>query len=1184
MRFSWTPFEIVPSATKQEEVRVPLEWIASCGLGSTDKQDEKVTKDEGEETPDYGGSGSDDPGKPPEDEGPTDRGDDEGDSPQEEGPWNASTLEEYMERRCFVFVHHYAGKDDPLSAAIVKAAKARGVIVKVYSIEKESGSGDLLEDQPYRQHLRWAEAGHIDGYHAGFPCSTFSVLRFREAPGMPPPVRTKAEPYGKSTNSPALQRQCDEGTIMACRSIDIATLVAKRPTRSKVLAVATLENPPPSNKQDHLSAWELPEMQKFVNIFGSDKFKAAFNTCQYEPELEIGKKHYKPQLFAGTLFDIETMARTCKCGSPKNHEAIVGYEKSKASAAYPAELCKTYAKLLLDQFVLMGKAEFLCQRMENLSKEVVERKQNLRPEVLAAQEPTMRPTEHINEPYSIDRVQAREGEGARGSGSRKKRKAEPDPEQPSSSKDERQGVKREGPELSWQGGEGKYETFKKSKAKRENPKYQIYWGGLRDPYGVTQQMSNMLAVGLRVRAAWEAMVRKNPGAIRAAETYGTKDCELDDKHVMEWRAQLRRVLGARAPPSIRMKPKWCYTSPLQGELIKAWCDRGNDPKWIDEGAPLGIEMEIGTCGIFPPVDSDDEDEQGTKAFEDAITQLSHGDITNYSSVTDNPDDARVELDRYKEEGYLKVVSKKDVEKELGHGTISRLGLIVKEKPEGKKRRIIIDLRRSDGNNKSHLPERLVLPRPLDAVEAIKGVHAAANKYADQEDVVRELVVIDISDAFMMLGLHQKELAHTVTPSLDSSEEFYIFPALLFGYRTAPLLWSRTAALLCRLLQSLVAGHEGRHVTYLDDSIWVLQGDLQTRNLVLSMILYTMAALGFKVSIKKGERAPQVVWIGVQFNLHHDAVVLTLPDKFMKELVRLLKSWEGKGMASLKDLRKAAGKMAWLSGILTRTRWTVSNFYAVLHAKLKDVQTGAEESRRSHRKDQRPKEHLFAVKQLDQARIWLVAYLTAAMGRPSRKFNLTEQKSTRASLLTDASPEGLGAILLINNQAIRAYSSPVTKADAEIFGFTLGDSTGQGILEALAILVAIKLWRNELGACRVEVQVQSDSMVALALSQKLSNSNPSLNFIGAEIAIACEESGIERLRPTHVPGAANIGPDYLSRPSKWEKEERPPHLKGLKVQTPPERDAGYFTMPLPNTAGSLWTSSQASDNAWSSLKG
>ena len=631
-----------------------------------------------DETPDYGSTGSEDQKKETGDE---DHGGDEGEKDASEEndekdprPWEAENIEGYMKARCFIFVHHFAGKDDPLSAAVKEVAEQKKVWVKIYSVEKDNDSGDLLADQPYRDHLRWAETGQIDGYHSGFPCSTFSVLRFREAPGMPPPIRTKDEPYGRKENSRDQQRQCDEGTVMACRSIDIATLVAQRPARSKVLAVATLENPPPSNNQQHLSAWELPEMKKFVDVFNSN-FKANFNTCRYEPELEVGKKHFKPQLFAGTLFGIENLSKTCTCGAINNHDPITGYEKSRASATYPRALCVEYAELLVNQFNLMGKAEFYALRMERLSKELAAKKAGLSttpPRVKIEQTKRkalpMKMPEH-EEPKD-KKSKATEGTTASASS------GAPQPKRAAGDEG--------GPE-EWKGGEGKYDMLRKSKSKRSDPKYLEYYGGLRDPHAVVLQMANLQSVGLRVRAAFEALVRSKPGIIKAAETYGAKDCELEEKYIQEWRAQLRKILGARAPPAVRIKPKWAYTSPLQGEIIQAWCEKGNDPekevaKWILEGAPLGIEEKIKCCNVFPPADSDDE-LQELRSYDDAITQLSRGEITNYTSVTNNIDDAKIEIERYKKEGYLKEVTKTQVEEEFPHGTISRLGLIVKEKPE-----------------------------------------------------------------------------------------------------------------------------------------------------------------------------------------------------------------------------------------------------------------------------------------------------------------------------------------------------------------------------------------------------------------------------------------------------------------------------------------------------------------------
>ena len=131
-------------------------------------------------------------------------------------------------------------------------------------------------------------------------------------------------------------------------------------------------------------------------------------------------------------------------------------------------------------------------------------------------------------------------------------------------------------------------------------------------------------------------------------------------------------------------------------------------------------------------------------MEDAATQLSRGEMVNYVSVQDNVNEAKIELDRYRQRGFMVDVPKAIVESEMAHGTISRLGLIIKEKPEGVKRCIILDLRRSGRHRKSTLPETLVLPQPKDAVDMIRDVYGRRQTHAAEGNFARELVVIDIS--------------------------------------------------------------------------------------------------------------------------------------------------------------------------------------------------------------------------------------------------------------------------------------------------------------------------------------------------------------------------------------------------------------------------------------------------------
>ena len=232
-----------------------------------------------------------------------------------------------------------------------------------------------------------------------------------------------------------------------------------------------------------------------------------------------------------------------------------------------------------------------------------------------------------------------------------------------------------------------------------------------------------------------------------------------------------------------------------------------------------------------------------------------------------------------------------------------------------------------------------------------------------------------------------------------------------------------------------------------------------------------------------------------------------------------------------------------------------------------------------RDDKRSKYNFFNVSQLDQACIWLIACLETAMLKPYRKLRLDLGKYPKASIITDASAQGLGAILLINNRAVRIMASEVTQQDAQELGFALGESSSQGVVETLAVLVALRLWERDLQSCQVTLVLESDSIIALATSQRYSSSDPALNFLGAEISIACEKT----VHACHIPGSANVNADYLSRPSKWATASRPAEIKDLPLSPAPAREASFYRLPSPKAKPDLWASNVAASNAWASLK-
>lgn len=276
-------------------------------------------------------------------------------------------LENYMKSREFNFLHYYAGKNDPVGAAIKRAAQAEGMKVTVTSSEKEAGV-DLLRDEPFTQHVQEAKRGLYDGFHSGFPCTTFSGLRWRPSPGYPGPCRSKQHPYGLPDNDGHQQRECDVGTLHAARSVYMGKIILEASEDERVKPSVTLENPPPSDVEGHISAWELAEVEDATKAF--DFKTAEFPTCLYQKELEQIDRIYKPQMFKGTLQGLGSLSGACECGRGAKHEPVVGKDKSAKAGEYPKTLCDRYAELLIAHFKRMAKMEFLTKREEAMKSEL----------------------------------------------------------------------------------------------------------------------------------------------------------------------------------------------------------------------------------------------------------------------------------------------------------------------------------------------------------------------------------------------------------------------------------------------------------------------------------------------------------------------------------------------------------------------------------------------------------------------------------------------------------------------------------------------------------------------------------------------------------------------------------------------------------------------------------------------
>ena len=117
--------------------------------------------------------------------------------------------------------------------------------------------------------------GDWDGFHSGFPCSSFSRVRWRDSP-----VRSAAHIYGLP-GTPSQQREADEGALMAACSGWLHQKQVESFQRRAVPEASTMENKPDTEHTG--SAWGLPELQAVIADTNSSSVE--FNTCAYQTKL-----------------------------------------------------------------------------------------------------------------------------------------------------------------------------------------------------------------------------------------------------------------------------------------------------------------------------------------------------------------------------------------------------------------------------------------------------------------------------------------------------------------------------------------------------------------------------------------------------------------------------------------------------------------------------------------------------------------------------------------------------------------------------------------------------------------------------------------------------------------------------------------------------------------------------------
>ena len=193
--------------------------------------------------------------------------------------------------------------------------------------------------------------------------------------------------------------------------------------------------------------------------------------------------------------------------------------------------------------------------------------------------------------------------------------------------------------------------------------------------------------------------------------------------------------------------------------------------------------------------------------------------------------------------------------------------------------------------------------------------------------------------------------------------------------------------------------------------------------------------------------------------------------------------------------------------------------------------------------------------------WIRAFLRGTAGNLERIFDLDAymRRGVRIEITTDASPWGMGAVLVINGAIKSHLSTPLTSTDREILGLgTTASSSDQQAAEALAILVGLREWAPRWKNQRVCLSLRTDNVAALTTLVKLQPHSSTLGIIARELALDIASSAFAPDEAIHIPGLANRAADYLSRvcdPSNTSPP--PPYLDPLGRHTCAVRGPGWW---------------------------
>ena len=155
------------------------------------------------------------------------------------------------------------------------------------------------------------------------------------------------------------------------------------------------------------------------------------------------------------------------------------------------------------------------------------------------------------------------------------------------------------------------------------------------------------------------------------------------------------------------------------------------------------------------------------------------------------------------------------------------------------------------------------------------------------------------------------------------------------------------------------------------------------------------------------------------------------------------------------------------------------------------------------------------------------------------------------IYVDASPFGLGGWISVSGRPLQYFADGISESDCLNLGVkgNVG-SAGQQAFEALALLVAVRLWLPQFKTQRVKICLRGDNMAALYAVAKMQPKSKALGIVARELALDLADASYSVDFLQHVAGLANVTADALSRKEQPGKTFKLPSLLSNAVEVKP----------------------------------